>query len=359
MKHCRIIQVLALCSGIVVKNANAIDIAATGLNPVGSITPTSVFSRGSGASIVPAVPNHGWTLIVSTRILSASYSTDCATMAAPNNPTRDGLAYGWELQPNSGIYGIIYDSQITALSHARAPADTVYQYIPMTATWGANGEASKNAYTYTANCYTGAPAGYWFSFSTSLPNSLSGDMKYGVYVDTTRAVEGNYTLQFSVGKDQGTYTAVTESIKVALTACTVSTPNSIPFGNVDAGSTAPVVSPAGGIDISCTGQRSTVNVSYSTRAVSATQTATTLAMINQQGETQGSVRGFIGTNADNEAGCNNAVTSIHFDTAPRSLLTAVANNQAYTIPLKWVLCPVSSAAPGQGTASATLDIIWQ
>ncbi|AHG22940.1 hypothetical protein Z042_20530 [Chania multitudinisentens RB-25] len=190
-------------------------------------------------------------------------------------------------------------------------------------------------------------------------NTLSGQLNYGVYVDTTRPQAGTYNLNFYLGKYQGSFTPVSHALNVRLTACTVTTPSQIRFGTVDAGSVAPVISPDSGIDLACNGRAPTVNVSYSAQAVSPTQTSSQLVMSNGQNQAQGTVRGFIGNGADADVGCNDAATSIHFGSPAKSLLANAASNQSHTIPLKWVLCPNATPVLGEGRASATLDIIWQ
>ncbi|WP_300005248.1 hypothetical protein [uncultured Cedecea sp.] len=82
-------------------------------------------------------------------------------------------------------------------------------------------------------------------------------------------------------------------------------------------------------------------------------------MKNAQNQLQGYVRGFIGDNAGSDAGCNDTSSSILFNQDPVLLLENVDNNMSYSLDLKWVLCPVANPGLGAGTASTTLNVIWQ
>ncbi|WP_155412648.1 hypothetical protein [Yersinia intermedia] len=228
-----------------------------------------------------------------------------------------------------------------------------------------------NAYSGPSNwCVQNVPASSPSGIRNTGFYAGNFSLSWYVYVDpsvavgTIASVPTFYVSRSIAGSGWGVAKSIAANIsgyqiKVTSTTCTLSTPSQIQFGTIDAGSTAPVISSDSGLDISCNGVAPTVNVSYTAQAVSATQTPTQLVMSNTQNQTLGMVRGFIGTNADSEVGCNDAVTSLKFGAPATNLLTAAANNTAHKIPLKWVLCPSSYAVPGQGVASATLDIIWQ
>ncbi|AHG22939.2 hypothetical protein Z042_20525 [Chania multitudinisentens RB-25] len=330
----------------------ALDILGPGFTPLGQLTASST-SRANGNYSYNTNGTLGINIYVGR---SNDFTTRCSSVL-PNIQTPDGNYYGWELSPNSGVYGVIYDS---ALNSWVWNPDNYTTRASLTATWQANGKASTNGTDNIANCYTAVPHTDRAAFSLRVgDDTLSGQLKYGVYVDTTRPQAGTYNLQFYLGKYQGTFIPVSQILNVHLTACTVTTPSQVRFGTVDAGSVAPVISPDSGIDLACSGRAPTVNVSYSAQAVSPTQTSSQLVMSNGQNQAQGTVRGFIGNGADADAGCNDAATSIHFGNPAKSLLANAASNQSHTIPLKWVLCPNATPVLGEGRASATLDIIWQ
>ena len=276
--------------------------------------------------------------------------------ALPNVLTPDGQFYGWELSPYSGVYGVIYDSSILAYSLTANYANKIYT----TSTWSANGKAS-DGLGGVKNCYTPDKANFpqataWFRNGE---NTLSGQLNYGVYIDSTNPKAGNYNLDFYLGKFSGVYTHVSVPLTVTLTSCTVNTPTQVNFGNISAGSTTPVVSADGGLNVVCAGAPPTVNILYSAQFISPLVSPTTLSMSNNEGVKMGNVRGFIGTNAENDVGCTDKNTSMDFNGTTLPLLVGANNNSSLNIPLKWVLCPDARPGVGEGAASVMLNIIWK
>lgn len=334
--------------------AMALDVNGPGFTPLGQIIASSISIKTASASYAPGSVSSGINFILS----SSDVTPLCNDSALPNKLTPDGKYYGWELSPGTGVYGVIYDSSVTGWvwkSSSYTGKHTI------TATWQASGKASTNGTDRTANCYAAMPHGGSNSvfYLRENEDTLSGVVKYGVYVDSTAPKAGNYTLSFYLGKFQGTFTPVSKAFTVNLTTCTVSTPAQVRFGDLDAGSVTPVFSSDGGLDISCSGKTPTINLSYGAQAVSATRSATELVMSNSENQTQGVVRGFVGSTAEADAGCSDKTSSVRFGAPAASLATGADNNMTLMFPLKWVLCPVASASPGKGSASAILDIHWQ
>lgn len=342
--------VIILAGIIVLRNAAATEVSGPGFTPLGEIAASSISNNTFSGYY--ADQKLGLNLI-----LTRQFDSYCDT-ALPNVRTPDGKYYGWELSPGSGVYGVIYDSVLTAWLWT---SDKYTQKSSITATWLANGQASTNGTDQTANCYTSVPratSGKNFAMRHG-ENTLSGLLKYGVYVDPTSRKAGSYTLRFNIGKFMGKYNPVTQTFIVNLTACTVSTLTQIRFGTVDANSRAPIISPNGGLDISCAGQPTSVNLTYSAEAVVyQADSPTELMMSNSKGEKQGTVRGFIGVNAESDAGCSDKVSSVRFDATTVSLKSGAKNNQSHNFPLIWVLCSKQSAQPGEGKANAILNINW-
>lgn len=350
-RHCTLIRLLVTgaqllgCSGPTM----ALTVSGPGFTHLGQVAASSTSDTTDSWFYAHNTRTLGLNLILSAT--PDNWFAMC-DQVLPNVLTPDGNYYGWELSPGSGVYGVIYDSSVTT---------SIWLWDnkhSMTATWSANGRSSTGHTDGVANCFTSIPRNTIYRMKTG-ENTLNGQLKYGVYVDSIAPLADSYTLRFYIGKYRGSITPVSQAFTVNLTACTVTAPSKIRFGNVDAGVTAPVISSDDDIKITCSGLAPSVNVSYTAQAISATQSQTELVMSNSQNQTLGTVRGFIGTNADSEAGCNNAATSVHFGAPAQRLLKTAANNRGHIIPLKWVFCPVSSAPPGEGTASATLDIIWQ
>lgn len=327
----------------------ALEINLPGFTPLGEVTVNGINYSNVGGY---ASPGEGSNIYVGH---SNNIRASCDT-ALENSLTPDGQFYGWELVSNSGVYGVIYDSSVTGWIILQENNSR----FALTASWASNGQVSSDKLNYNnkANCYK-AVSGYRQITIPGGERSLSGLVKYGVYVDPIAGKSGSYNLNFYVGKFQTNFVQASQTFDVKLTECSVSTQSQIRFGTVDAGSVAPVISSDGGLDITCNGKPPTVSISYTAHAVSATRTSTELVMSNLENQSLGTVRGFIGNSADGDAGCNDAVTSVHFGAPAKNLLTGVGNNQSYSIPLKWVLCPDQQAVPGAGTASAILNINWR
>lgn len=268
--------------------------------------------------------------------------------------TPDGKYYGWELSPGSDVYGVIYESIITGWLWA-TPSLTTKTYI--TAYWSMNGFASTDRMNNKENCYSSISRGAEY-YSRKGDNTLYGQLKYGVYVDSVAPKAGNYNLNFFIGKQERKFARISQPINVILNECTITTPGLIRFGTLDAGSTTPVVSPDGGLDIVCSGQSTTLNLSETVHAVSALQSSTELILSNIQNQEQAVVRGFISSGTKNDGVCHDTTTSLHFDSTTTTLEQGAANNQSHRFPLQWVLCPKRGVPPGKGTASATLIINW-
>ncbi|EPC4333572.1 hypothetical protein ACRZTK_004149 [Enterobacter asburiae] len=329
--------------------AYAQDVTGPGFTPLGVITPSSI-------STVTDTWNTRSNILGTDLILSQTGNDIVAhcSNALPNILTPDGKFYGWELAPGSGVYGVIYGSTVTGWIWTSSSYTTKTSII---ATWQDNGQASTNGTHNMANCYSSA------SYDASIAlrkneDTLSGQLKYGVYVDTTAPKAGNYTLSFYLGKYRGTFTPILQTITVSLTACTVSTPSYVRFETVEAGTMDPVISSEGGLEVACEGNLPTVNLSYSVQAVSAARSPTELVMENSQNQTQGIIRGFTGSGADSDAGCSDTASSVRFDATTTGLLVGATNNQSHRFPLKWVLCPERTAPPGEGHASAVVSISW-
>ncbi|HDC4393625.1 TPA: hypothetical protein O8L60_004619 [Enterobacter cloacae] len=342
-------MLIGMLSGGNIGAAIALEINMPGFSHLGEVTVNGInYSNVNGY----ASPGEGTNVYVGH---SNNNSASCNT-ALENILTPDGKYYGWELAPNSGVYGIIYDSNVTGWITLKENNSR----FELTANWASNGRVSSDKMNYNnrENCYK-AVSGYKQINIPGGERSLSGQVKYGVYVDPITGKSGSYNLKFYVGKFQTNFTEASQTVDVKLTACSVLIQSHISFGDVNAGSVAPVISSEGGLDIACHGKPPTVSLSYTAHAVSATRSSTELLMSNVQNQSLGTVRGFVGNTADSDAGCNDASSSIHFGAPAKNLLTHVGSNQSYSIPLKWVLCPDQQAVPGTGTANAILNLNWR
>lgn len=340
-------------------SSQAINVNGYGFHPLGSVIPVLITTSSLNATpVTSSVAPRTFGLF--TKMPSATSRSDCSAYTVlPNTLTSDGKYYGWELVPGSGIYGVIYDSSVTAFLDGYYPDPKT----SVTVTWGSNGKvsytSSHGAWGIT-HCYTSTPTSYTYKYTQGQNTISSGNIKYGIYIASGAApLTKKYDFAFYIWKWFSNPMSVLQTVDVSFTNCTVATPGQIKFGTVDAGSVTPVISTDSGLDIACAGQPPSVNLSYSAQAVSATRSPTELVMSNSENQTQGVVRGFVGRTAAADAGCSDKTSSVRFGAEATSLATGADNNQALTFPLKWVLCPVASAPPGQGTASAILDIHWQ
>ncbi|HDC4393722.1 TPA: hypothetical protein O8L60_004720 [Enterobacter cloacae] len=340
-------------------STQAIEVQGYGFHPLGSVVPVMVTTRN--VSNRPGTPTPAPRTIglfkIAPPVGSSPLCEDSSIL--PNTLTPDGKYYGWELASGSGIYGVIYNSSVTAYLDGSGsdPRTTI------TLNWGSNGKvsytSSHGAWGLT-HCYSSTPVLSYYSFISGRNTISSGNIKYGIYVAPgAAAVSKQYDFSFYISKWYSSPTSVQETVDLYFTDCTVTTPSRVRFGTVDAGSETPVISADGGLDIACVGGSPTVNLSYSAQAVSSIQSPTELVMKNSQNQTQGIVRGFIGSSADSDARCSNSATSVRFDDTTTPLQTGAANNQSHSFPLKWVLCPERTAQPGEGNASAVLSINWQ
>lgn len=342
------------CCSLYVTPVNADTSLHQGFNPLGT---TNINITGIDGTITSKPDWDGLAFAIG----KSSLSSACFS---PNQALTHSTLGGYSgILISTGVLFVIYDGTLSGLRGTGA-GTLNYSY-----SWNSAGVLSPPTNTQAVWCAD--PRVNVINgkgVRLALPNGYTtGSFHTGIYIapgitNPTITVPSLYVTRgyaSNIGSQPGTAIASTGKTYTVVSECTITTPSYIAFGNIDIGATSAVTSPDGGINVACTGAMTTVSISYSARAVSATHSATTLAMLNSQGEIQGNVRGFVGINADNDTGCNDTDTSMHFGSEPKSLLSNVANNQTHSIPLKWVLCPTQSAAPGQGTASATLDFIWQ
>lgn len=343
-----------LCFTLYFPAVNADMMLHQGLNPLGTTTVNIVGQNGSN----PEKPD--WDGLAFT-IGRNQVSSQCKS---PNQALPHSIVDGYSgILLATGVLFVIYDG---TLSGERGTTAGTLNYSYSWDSMGILMPATGTEAPWCVDPRVSLSGGR--SVSLAPPNGwTTGSFETGIYVSSgitsaTVSVPELYVTRGyanSAAGQAGTFIGTSGKTYTIVSDCTVSTPATVSFGNIDAGSTDSVISPDEGMGVSCEGALTTVNITYSVQPISQTLTTSTLAMTNSQGTTLGAVRGFIGTNADTDAGCNDTATSIHFGASATNLLTAAANNTSHTLPLKWVLCPSSSAVPGQGTASATLDIIWQ
>ncbi|CAI1546683.1 hypothetical protein [Serratia fonticola] len=323
-----------------------------GLNPLGTTTVNIVGSSGSETA------KTNWDGLAFAIGKSQASSQCSSANQALTQTTIDGYS-GVQIAP--GVLFVIYDGSLSGQRGSSA-GTLSYNYA-----WGAKGvlaPATGTEATWCADPRVNVTNGRSVTLAT--PNGgTTGSFKTGIYVSSgitnaTVTVPQLYVTRGYAATSAQLGTAVFGSgLSYTIASdCTVSTPTHVAFGNVDVGSTSSVIASDGGVGVSCEGALTKVSLSYNAQALSPIPTTTTLAMTNNQGTTLGTVRGFIGTNAESQVGCTDASTSMRFNNTSVSLLNNASNNTAHTIPLKWVLCPLSTATAGEGNASATLNIVW-
>lgn len=325
-------------------SAFAISVTGTGFTPLGQIDTNEIVNTS-------ATPNRnhvgGFFLLVSGSPRS-DLGASCSSGKPYNNLSIPGTSYyGSYLAP--GIFLVFYDSVITSVNNYVSVLPTETRVIK----FDSNGQMDNGNKICIGEQRDGSHILY-----EAGKHEVSGILKYGIYVTPSAVSGANLNLSIYVYRAYSTVISINEPTQVNLIDCSVATPALIDFQDVPAGNTTPVIDHNSNISINCTGKAPSVSINYSMTSISETANNTSLMMKNAQNQLQGYVRGFIGDNASIDAGCNDAPSSMFFNQNPITLISNKPNNAAYSLDLKWVLCPIANPGLGEGTASTTLNIIW-
>lgn len=147
-----------------------------------------------------------------------------------------------------------------------------------------------------------------------------------------------------------------DTITVLPPPCTISVQDTITFMDTSPDSSMKVVDQliyqCG--DVGQTAGLDAFLVAYPTATIATTSTE--LPLVIDGTKPGGVIRGFLGSNAINDAGCNDAATSLQFNATFSSKLGIVTSGSQASIPLVWKLCRKGDETPGIATGSLTLEI---
>lgn len=154
------------------------------------------------------------------------------------------------------------------------------------------------------------------------------------------------------------------NVRVTRLKCTVNTPQTIDFGTVANSSKTPRTV-AGEVSVACAqgSVPETLEVSLLARPVggSVSPTDTTVG-VQIGGETVGTVRGFIGERANEEAGCIDRPSSLSLNYLNQYKLGGITKSESaknFTQPLVWTFCPVPNSKTGRATAAIELNATFK
>lgn len=154
------------------------------------------------------------------------------------------------------------------------------------------------------------------------------------------------------------------NVRVTTLKCTVNTPQSIDFGTVANSSKTPRTV-AGEVSVVCAqgSVPESLEVSLLARPAggSVLPTDTTVG-VQIGGETVGTVRGFIGERANEEAGCIDRPSSLSLNYLNQYKLGGITQSESaknFTQPLVWTFCPVPNSKTGRATAAIELNATFK
>lgn len=198
--------------------------------------------------------------------------------------------------------------------------------------------------------------------------SYSSQGHWVIYADGKQTnAKSSIPPMYILTMGRGTFNQILPSnfnVRVTRLKCTVNTPQSIDFGTVANSSKTPRTI-AGEVSVACAqgSVPESLEVSLLARPVggSVLPTDTTVG-VQIGGETVGTVRGFIGERANEEAGCIDRPSSLSLNYLNQYKLGGITQSESaknFTQPLVWTFCPVPNSKTGRATAAIELNATFK
>lgn len=263
---------------------------------------------------------------------------------------------GKEIAP--GVLLVIYTSTITA--QGKISGKSIQE---RTVTWDASGKVSTTP-SVAPFCYDVRTAGNFLPLDMSVKLTTKGTIRTGIYVSPGAVMNGviipkTYVTRFDTSNSGYLSHLLSSSnlvIDVNPSSCTLFLPATVPFDTV-ADNRPKTVQQS--ISVNCTGTENAYDVSYKMTSKSGAATKTTLPMNNiARGTKVADVRGFLGDEGADDAGCADKNSSVLMNGTLGLLKTGASKGVNEIIPMAWVLCPLEAAEPGPASATASMEITW-
>lgn len=198
---------------------------------------------------------------------------------------------------------------------------------------------------------------------------FNGQGHWVLYADgkqrsATTRIYPMYTFAMAYGPSTQQILPSNINVRVTRLKCTVNTPQSIDFGTVANSSKTPRTI-AGEVSVACAqgSVPESLEVSLLARPAggSVLPTDTTVG-VQIGGETVGTIRGFIGERANEEAGCIDRPSSLSLNYLNQYKLGGITQSESaknFTQPLVWTFCPVPNSKTGRATAAIELNATFK